>query len=300
MNSENDLPRLQVLTESTARFAREFIETQGGTVQGGSPGDVEAADPDYGDLSRKAHLYGVMQLVAAHDSIGALRPVMASGTGVYSLSVLARAGLEASGRAGWLLEVGIGARRRAERALSEELYSLTQRRTALNAILERVRREPERVERTRQQLDRVETQRQEVVTLGHGLNLTPVLGGKKKEVLAFGEARPSGTTVAAEILGAAGMEAGGDVYRLFSGSAHATVAALARQFEEGPEIAPGVRMAIVTMTRAQLHTSVAIPLWGWSEAFDRAVHQMGWNEDDWSGWRFHVLKTLALTFPQEG
>ncbi len=162
-----------------------------------------------------------------------------------------------------------------------------------------MRHEPERVERTRQQLDRVATQRQELLTLGHSLSLTPVLGGKKKEVVAFGEARPSGTAVAAHILGAAGMEAGGDVYRLFSGSTHATVAALARQFEEGPETAPGVRMAIVTMTLAQLHTSVAMPLWGWSEAFDRAVHQMGWNEADWSGWRFHVLRTLAVTFPQE-
>jgi ribonuclease HI len=232
-----------------------------------------------GDWSAKpvydAYAMAASALFGAEDHLDALTRILKDPTPRVATATLVRGVLEASGRAWWLLDPGIGARLRVARSMTERLFNLGER-MKIEADIGKQTIEAER---------RIE----KIVSSARHKGFR-VLPGKPE---AIEERRPGNTELSAMLLSGSEEKFGRVAYRYLSAVAHANqsgiMAGLNRErdpqsvhdFIGVPDISPSAIEPLVAMAAIAFVAS-----------FDRQVKLFGWEARTWVSRRNRALKTL--------
>jgi hypothetical protein len=253
-----------------------------------SPAMAELADgaqfkgsSTWGDPIQAAHNWGQLLVVHTGDCARALvRELSQSAAPVYAQFVLARAVLEAAGRAWWLFEPGIGLRLRVARVINERIFGLHQQL--------RLPLPEEYLARARERLNELFA---EAARLGFG-----TVGGPRADIGYLEETRPGQTELVTNLLSADGdssLEA--FVYGFFSAVAHGTTFGLTSSVEANAPSAPrtpGVTWgAVKTRSPDVVHVLAAVIL-GTREAQGRRNELFGWASESWEAAAREALQSV--------
>jgi hypothetical protein len=218
------------------------------------------------DLARD-HLFGLAKL---------LEPPLT----MYAWASVARQGIEAAGRAFWLLDPKLDLHDRIYRSLIEQMDNVNEE-VALHELIVSDDKDNELIPKVVDKLRRQDELRQQAIALGVP---APILNrdGKIK-------GRPSATTVAHEILTGVTNRPnyGKTVYKALSGASHGAIYAMVTRYHDvGPADDSGSRKVRRQVPLSVVEGTVEVALLAHFAAVDRAVDYCGCEVPGfWSAWQ---------------
>lgn len=233
---------------------------------------------------RQAHNCGTMLLLAAEDLIeSACRLVAQEPLPVFGHMVLARAALEACGRAQHLFEPGLGVRLRIARGMNERLYSLA---------------EQERLPADAGDSERIAAGRRRILDEAERRGFAKL---EKRKAPTLEEPRPRSTETVRSALGAgADPELGHVLFGYFSAVSHGTAYGLMQSIDvvqrEQP-LQPDTIGQLKTDSTGVNTVSAALIL-AYVEAVERKRKHFGWQSDEWAGAVVDALLAVRRVFPE--
>jgi hypothetical protein len=269
-----------------AEAAASYLDAPVWEPSSGSEASVEVANAESGpcdpwgeDPVRTAHVltHALMDTVLTH--IRALSLLYADVPPPMAPATVARSVMESGATAWWLMEPGIGPRRRVARVTSERLRSA---REAGKAIVH--------LEGSIDPSDYSETEAQ-VRSYAFGLGLTAAVDDPRID----GQVRPNSTDLIAllfETESALNQRQARLVYPVCSGVAHGLLYGI-MQFLRPTEIAGQKRLTWQTdpqIADAVVSYSLAVII----AALDRVIALMGWDAAIWEKWKSTLSEHFAV------
>lgn len=221
---------------------------------------------DWGDRpAEQAQALATMHMLLARDTArSACRLLDSDPVVVYSHMILARSCLEASARARWIDEPGIGIRRRVARAMTERLYSIAEQ-----GRIPGVDQSGPLNKRIQTRLDRIlgEAERQ-------GFTVRAAHRAK-----SIDEPRMGSTEVVRWLLADLGPALGESVFRFYSAVDHGTVYALGESidFDEVQNRLQPVEIGQVVVDSRSAQLVLAAVVLGYGRAADTYLRHRGWD-----------------------
>jgi hypothetical protein len=201
------------------------------------------------------------------DQLTALSRLATQETPALASTVIARSAVEIGSGIWWLMEPGIGVRRRVSRYLAEELESMERAKQ----VVERLGLPPE----LRDYLDGPNQVRKKIADLGL------VAGGGRYQPIVGGESRPDATTLTSEHLSAL-LDTSKIVYNVYSAVTHGTLYGVMQFFDEDPDHPGSSRWASsLKAIEHSIQTGLATLLL----TVDRIIAVMGWDDHEWESWK---------------
>lgn len=231
---------------------------------------------------RQVHNAGEMLIAAAEESIECgCRLLSQEPLPVFGHIVLARAALEACGRAQWLYEPEIDVRRRVARGMTERLYSLEAQARLADEVGDHTR---------------IETRRRSILNEAARQGFTI----KGKKLTAIGEPRLGATETVEHALGDGSDPALGRVlFGYFSAVSHGTVYGLVQSMDvvrsEEP-LRPDTIGHLKTDSGA-VNSVVAAMVLAYIEVVERERKLFGWQDDQWATAVIRALTAVRRALP---
>jgi hypothetical protein len=227
-----------------------------------SSSEAQALSPEWNQhLVFDAFGMSIFRLHAAADHLHTLSLALGPPPMVFSVFTLARAVLEIGARAWWLLDPTIGARERAARHLTENLYSFWET-AQLGDQMADGGTPQDRIART------IEWAEQNAFTVKSA----------KGRATSIDEARPSATSLMDQML----PDLGPAAFKGWSAVAHVTTGGMVSAFnfttsDDGTGSDPSIRSDAIANV-------IFTVLFAYEKAFGRAVEVLGWDTSVWLGW----------------
>lgn len=248
----------------------------------GSEGDAElhnteqgAAGP-WGDIPvRTAYAFANAGITAVLDQLTALEVLTRPLTPALATTVVARSAVEIGSGVWWLMEPGLGARRRVARCGAEEMESALRAHQAATKL------------GGGSDLQEYLDQKTRVSARLTGLGLSIAGGGFTPSV--DGEKRPDATTLTTDCLSQL-LSSASVIYNVYSAVTHGTLYGLMQHFEVDPGD-PG--KLTWTSSLPVMEASVQAALVVCLLSVDRIIEVMGWDAAAWDEWK----SELAEAFP---
>jgi hypothetical protein len=234
------------------------------------------------DVLRGPYATASLLMTGVLDNLGSIRQLINDPMPAIGPTVIARSAMEIGASAWWLMEPGLGARRRTCRQLVLSLISA--RRAA------QVAQELRDGEARREGLD----QEAKVLELISDLAIRPPSGNRYKPVLE-GERFPEATGLTASMLepcypSLTGTES---FYRSYSAVLHGQIYGLMNFMT--PAIQPDGRVLLSWQLRGSvLYGAVEVALLSFREPFKRINQHMGWGRIEYDLWFTRVGSSLRL------
>lgn len=234
--------------------------------------------------------FAAVLLAGAQDHLLGLECLLAAESSVYAPYTVARALLESSARAWWLLDPNIDARERLTRTLTERLASLYE-----GAKLVRATARGGRQAESSRDLSKIDARIDHVVAVARRNDL-PVIEDKRGRPVAVGAERLGATVIVAKLLaGQDGDMVFGEVaFRSWSGrGAHSMFWGLTAGLEH--QLDPAGQHELIAnlrMTLGNVEELVAIAAMAFGEAFNREVELYGWDRRNWDAYVRQALADL--------
>jgi hypothetical protein len=276
--------------ESYIRATVAAREVTGGSPTATSPAMAElvdersyAGDDTWGAQPLSiAYSYGRLQLIAAEDYLGAAcRVVVDPAPSIYAHSVLVRAAIEASARCYWLLEPGIGTKRRIARAQTERIYSMKQEA----AISSKAGK------------DRAESRIAALLAEAVRLNVKK-RPAQKRRPPELEDERPGFTQAFIALFADDGLsDLGRALAGLQSAVAHSTAFGLLNSVDrDGLTTDPvsGATKGSVWVTSQGAGIALSGGLLGYARAVGRAAAYFGWRTERWDAEHVNALSAVRL------
>jgi hypothetical protein len=286
------LGRLQSGLDGYANHAESTLV--GGPIPA-SLAALEIASPEAAELapewepSMVSNTFGwaTIRMFAAMDHLRSLSRLLAPPPAMFAPYSVGRAVLDLSARANWLLEPGLGVRRRAARHMSEDyLYSIWEVQNAGVGLSDGATTES----RMQEGLEWADT---------HGFDFDP--GDGRRRAPWIGERRPSVTQLVNELAPGEGEGPGlGQAYQIWAGKSHGTTAGFAPAMVAAVDPSPGERIAQAGITGQDVVQIVAVSVLAFRAMFDRAVHISGWDRGVWESWDSYALAELMALWRRFG
>lgn len=266
---------------------REDDEEDGADEQPGSELLAERAEADdlgpaWGSKGNGVMLtYVVTGLIAAMDHLRSLRLLLAPDPTVFGAQFASRVVAEGCCRVWWLVEPGVGMRERVERGLMMRLEDLR----ANERVLRDLGAPEEKV---------VEAQDRLAMVLGdiHDIGIDVHL----KDGVPSGMTRsvPGSAEMMGDVLSEWDFAGGAGIYAFQSGVLHSRFYALRQYITDlQPGIRPDEQQFQLGISYEQLWSASYIALTSFMSLWDRVVPAFGFNHDEWTEWRLHIIKTLV-------
>ncbi|HZJ27290.1 MAG TPA: hypothetical protein VFF40_09825 [Acidimicrobiia bacterium] len=273
--------------EGTARHAETTISTHDGTPSAGSAAQREISADDDGTLDAPwmprpgydAHGTATLMILTAADHLrGHARVLLPEPPTIWAPRTIARASLENTARAAWLLDPAITYRDRVIRYVNDSLYSLWEARRA-GFSLTGGRDPAERVE--------------EIVAWAN-LRAIPVSRPKDplRSPVGLGDGRRNATRVLDDLLDEFGKAA----YREFSALAHATLSGLMNMVEPAGD-GDDDRGEIAVKPEVVI-TVAATAFMVFMAGFERLLAQYGWSPDLSASWKLSCIRRMRPFLPR--
>jgi hypothetical protein len=242
----------------------------------GSPAQLELQVPEHQrEYVRASHSIAAAYLTAAQDFIVSLSKQFEEPLPLYGPIALARACLENSARAWWMLDPDISREERVSRGFVERFNSLYEA-----AEVERAMGVP-----TPKSVQRAE----EVAADARELGFPTII--KRGRWRLVEPARPFAT----DLLESMGGHLGKVVYKFASGAVHGTTYALLQNLEVERRKNDGDTEELFFVPRRGLEpivTLAGIAVTCLIDAFDRQLALYGWPNDEWTAWNVHAMDVL--------
>jgi hypothetical protein len=243
-------------------------------VKPGSPCAIEQATSEEGpggpwtdEPSHTAFSVVNLKLMAAKDHLLSLRKLLEPPITLFGPMTMARASIEASAAAYWLLDPAIPVRQRVARSLGDRLDSAEERANAFRLFIDGWSDD-----------GAGDSIRVEASELGVKVQKPPTLTQLVGEVMT--EHMPS-------------LERGKGLYKFMSAISHGTDYAVLHHFREvGPADDPRSHRIEGYVPIQGIEWSVTATLGAHTSAIDRAIAYCGLDRWAWDGWMKHVGKVL--------
>jgi hypothetical protein len=204
---------------------------------------------------------GSSALASGLDHLHALRVTLQSEGVVVAHVTLARAALEAFGRAWWVFDPSLDGRQRVARGLTELLYGMRQNLGLGPPLVDR--------ERTTTRMD-------EIVSgaVARSLTLLPQKGDSRAPEI--GERRPEATELIRQLLEGSDSQVGAQLFRVYSAMSHSTMPGLATLIQADFR---GERKAIgrLTLDPVLRYALLGFSILGLDAALSRQAEVYGWT-----------------------
>lgn len=279
---------LQELLASCHRFGSQYRMATDYEPALGSQADRELSADHGGEVRRSssvkdAHARAWMYYYYSEDLLLAMSKVLGDGSSpsLFGPMPLARASLEASARAWWLLEPAIGVEQRRCRDLIERLTNLREEICALGRHVE--------LEEARMKKEALV---QRVVRRAAGEGLEVKLTGRTA-VRVEGISRPRSSQLIEELLRSTFGDLAPIFFPMLSGGSKGMFFAIGASFEYARlETGQGIGIP-----RPPGPEDLRIPVYGaalgWLTAFERSVEQFGWDEQMFSSWKRGIWRRVT-------
>ena len=275
---EEHCQELRDVLKGTVEEALGYVHAPSWEPVTGSEADAELRNAEqgpagpWGDLPvRTAYALADVGIKAALDQLTALQILTEPITPALGTTVVSRSAVEIGSGVWWLMEPGIGARRRVARCMAEEVESALradQAATKLGGGSD-LQEYLDQKERVRARLD--------------GLGLPITGGGYSPSV--DGEERPDATTLTTDCLSQVLGQASAVVYNVYSAVAYGTQYGLMQHYVADPAHPGSLKW---TGSRPVMEASVQAALVACLVSVDRIIAVMGWDPTPWNLWKPEV------------
>jgi hypothetical protein len=246
-------------------------------------GQVRQDGQPWGEtVLRTPYALASLLMTGVMDNLGSIRQLIGDPMPAIGPTVIARSAMEMGAAAWWLMEPGIGARRRTCRHLVLSLISA--RRAA--QVAEELRDEEARAEGLAQE--------GRMLALIADLAVSPPAGSAYKPVIE-GEGFPEATGLTAAMLQPCypGLAGTGSFYRSYSAVLHGQVYGLMNFMT--PAVQDDGRILLSWQLRGSvLYGAVEVALLSFREPFKRISQHMGWGCIEYDQWLTRVSNSLSL------
>jgi hypothetical protein len=267
--------QLRDVLKGTGRVALTYVDAPIWEPIAGSEGDAELQNAETGTAGpwgeppvRTAFALANAGITAVLDQLTALEILTQPVAPALATTVVARSAIEIGSGVWWLMESGIGARRRVARCGAEEMESALRAKQAATKL------------GGGPDLQEYLNQETRVRTRLTGLGL-PITGGGFSPSVG-GEKRPDATTLTTDCLGQILDQGSVVVYNVYSAITHGTLYGLMQHFIEDPTDPTKLSW---TSSLPIMEASVQVALVACLLSVDRIIEVMGWDPTAWNDWK---------------
>ena len=278
---EDRCRQLREVLDGTTQAALIYVRAPIWEPRAGSEADAELHNTETGTTEpwgerpvRTAYALANAGITAVLDQLTALRILTQPVAPALATTVVARSAIEIGSGVWWLMEPGLGARRRVARCGAEEMES------ALRAgqVATKLGDGPDLQEYAGQEA-RVRARLGALGLSITGGGFTPSVGGEK---------RPDATTLTTDCLGQL-LDGGSIVYNVYSAITHGALYGLMQHFVEDPTDSTKLTWSSpMSITEASVQAALAVCL----VSIDRIIEVMGWDPTAWNDWKPEICSAF--------
>jgi hypothetical protein len=280
---EHRLDQWRALLEGTINLDRNYAAPPQWTPTDGSQAAVEVANTEvdaegnpWGPRPvQTAYALANLGMGAILDHLSALLALLAEQMPILATTVLSRAALEMGAQVWWLMEPGLGARRRVARYQAIRLDSAEWGEKAVKEF------DPSA------NPAEYGTTSKAVITEANALGLKVC---RRNQV--EGESPGTATALTTAFLNEFMETGAGAVYRTFSGVAHGKLYGLFQFVHETGRRDDGEKIMELTLPLRSLRSNIEVALAAFVGSFDRVVALMGWDTWAWDQWHDHLIEAF--------